>query len=77
MLFRSSRAACRTRSLVAAEMDWFGESRSTKLAVARDTPLAAATSFSVTRFGSRILSLPVRVLPRPYRTIRVLAKSIY
>ena len=36
-----------------------GASLSTKLAVARDTPLAAATSFSVTRFGSRILSLPV------------------
>jgi hypothetical protein len=43
--------------LVAAEIDWFGESLSTKLAVARDTPLAAATSFSVTRFGSLILSL--------------------
>jgi hypothetical protein len=71
---------------VAAEIDCPGESRSTNEAVARETPLAAATSFSVTRgFGpATVTSAPTsseqpqaKVLPNLPGTIKVRAKSIY
>jgi hypothetical protein len=54
---------------VAGEIVWFGSSLSTKLTVARETPLAAATSFNVTRPEPAITALPV-VVPRRHRRRR-------